>query len=134
MNTVQLIGRLTKNPVMQTVASNESQVARFTLAVERAKTKDGKKDADFINCVAFGKVADIIEKYAGKGKQIAVVGHIQTGTYEKDGKKVYTTDVVVDRLDLLNNAPSEEKPIADIECEQCKIPQGFEICDADIPF
>ena len=80
-------------------------IARFTLAINRVK----KDEADFISCVAFKKTAEIIEKYCHKGSQVGVTGHIQTGSYTKqDGTKVYTTDVIVDKLDLLGTA--EHKP------------------------
>ena len=80
-------------------------IARFTIAINRIK----KDEADFISCVAFKKTAEIIEKYCHKGSSVGVTGHIQTGSYQKqDGTKVYTTDVIVDKLDLLGTA--EHKP------------------------
>ncbi len=90
MNKVVLTGRLTKDPDVRGDEGNK--VARYTLAVDRRK--DDK--ADFIPCVAFKAGADFAEKYLTKGKKIAVVGRIQTGSYEKNGQKVYTTDVVVE--------------------------------------
>lgn len=130
MNNVALIGRLTKDPVMQSIASTGTQVARLTVAVDRGKNKEGKKEADFINCIAFGKTAETIGKYTSKGKQVGVIGHIQTGSYEKDGKKIYTTDVVIDRLDLLGAGATDST----LEVEK-QMPIGFEQIDNDdIPF
>lgn len=94
MNKVILMGRLTKDPDVR-YAQNENStcVARYSLAVDR---RGKEKEADFINCVAFGKSGEFAEKYLKKGTKILVSGRIQTGSYEKDGKKVYTTDVVVE--------------------------------------
>ena len=94
MNKVTLMGRLTKDPDVR-YAQNENStcVARYSLAVDR---RGKEKEADFINCVAFGKAGEFAEKYLKKGTKILVSGRIQTGSYEKDGKKVYTTDVVVE--------------------------------------
>lgn len=100
MNNVVLIGRLVKDP-SSTVANTHTgtmTVAKFTVAVDRA-SKD--KGADFINVVAFGANADNIVKYFGKGQRIALRGRIQTGSYEKDGQKVYTTDVILEAFDFL---------------------------------
>ena len=92
MNHVSLIGRLTRDPDVRSTQNGE-QVARYTLAVDRS-SKD--KSADFISCVTFGKAAEFAGKYLTKGLKIGVEGRIQTGSYtNKDGQKVYTTDVVV---------------------------------------
>lgn len=105
MNRVVLIGRPTKEIEMR---QGEMSVARFTLAVDRMKKED---PADFISCVAFGKTADVIGKYGGKGRRIAVEGRIQTGSYtNKDGSKVYTTDVVVERSEIIDWPEEEQKP------------------------
>ena len=94
LNKVILCGRLTKDPdVRYTQGENSTCVARYSLAVDR---RGKEKEADFINCVAFGKAGEFAEKYLKKGTKILVSGRIQTGSYEKDGKKVYTTDVVVE--------------------------------------
>lgn len=96
LNKVILIGRLTKDPDVRYSNNNGEQlcIARYTLAVDRIK----KGEADFINIVAFGKNGEFAEKYLSKGTKIAVEGRIQTGSYEdKDGKKVYTTDIVVEK-------------------------------------
>ena len=99
MNKVVLMGRLTKDPeVRYSTGENATAIARFTVAVNRKfKNAEGNHEADFINCVAFGKSAEFIEKYFAKGSMIALSGRIQTGRYtNKDGVKVYTTDVVVE--------------------------------------
>lgn len=99
MNKVVLMGRLTKDPeVRYSTGENATAIARFTVAVNRKfKNAEGNYEADFINCVAFGKSAEFIEKYFAKGSMIALSGRIQTGSYtNKDGVKVYTTDVVVE--------------------------------------
>ena len=95
MNKVILIGRLTKD--VETRYSGEMAIARYSLAVDRKYKKEGEATADFINCVAFGKNGEFAEKYLHKGMKIAVTGRIQTGSYkDKDGKTVYTTDIVVE--------------------------------------
>lgn len=99
MNKVALIGRLTRDPDVRYSQGGEPMaIARFTLAVDR-RTKN--RDADFISCVAFGKNGEFVEKYFHKGMKVAVIGRIQTGSYDnKDGHKVYTTDVVCEELDF----------------------------------
>lgn len=105
MNITILTGRLTKDPAMR--ATNETTVARFTLAVDREFKRDGN-NADFISCVAFGKTAEFIEKYFTKGSKMNVVGRIQTGSYEKEGKKVYTTDVIVNNVEFGESKKKED--------------------------
>lgn len=93
MNSVSLMGRLTREPDIR--EAGENKIARYTLAVDRRVAREEQK-ADFISCVAFGKRAEFAEKYLHKGMRIALTGRIQTGSYEnKDGIKVYTTDVIV---------------------------------------
>lgn len=98
MNNVSLVGRLARDPeVRYSQGGNATCVARYTLAISRPfKNSNGEQEADFISCVAFGKAGEFAEKYLTKGTMIGVTGRIQTGSYtDKDGKKVYTTDVVV---------------------------------------
>lgn len=97
INVVVLVGRLTKDADIRT--ANDKQVAKFTLAVNRMK----KDEADFITCTAFGKTAEIVQKYTSKGSRVAIRGRVQTGSYEKDGRKIYTTDFIVDDLELLDS-------------------------------
>ena len=99
MNKVILMGRLTRDPeVRYSQGDNATAVARYTLAVDRRFNRNNdEQTADFINCVAFGKSGEFAEKYLHKGTKIAITGRIQTGSYtNKDGVKVYTTDVVVE--------------------------------------
>lgn len=115
MNKVVLIGRLTKDPeVRYSQGQNPMAVARYNLAVNRKYAKEGEQQADFISCVAFGKNGEFAEKYLHKGTKISVVGRIQTGSYEKDGQKVYTTDVVVEEHEFVeskgNGSASSTEP------------------------
>ena len=98
MNSVHLMGRLTAEPVTRyTQGAQPMCIANYTLAVNRQKDKDGNQQADFIRCIAFGKRGEFAGKYLRKGTLIAISGRIQTGSYDdKDGKKVYTTDIIVD--------------------------------------
>ena len=98
MNKVVLMGRLTRDPeVRYSQGEPATAVARYTLAVERRFQREGAQTADFIPCVVFGKSAEFAEKYFRQGMRVLVSGRIQTGSYtNKDGQKVYTTDVIVD--------------------------------------
>ena len=98
MNKVILMGRLTRDPeVRYSQGDSATAVARYTLAVDRRFKRDGEASADFINCVVFGKSAEFAERYFRQGLKVVVSGRIQTGSYtNRDGVKVYTTDVVVE--------------------------------------
>ena len=98
MNKVIICGRLTRDPEMRyTTGENATAIARYTLAVDRRFNRNGDNTADFIPCTAFGKSAEFAEKYLRKGTKMIVEGRIQTGSYtNKDGQKVYTTDVIVE--------------------------------------
>lgn len=100
MNNIVLIGRITKDPELK-YTNNGKGNTRFTLAVQR-----NKDETDFINCVAWEKTAENIAEYFKKGSQIAVQGSIRTGSYEKDGRTVYTTDVWVYKFDFIGNSNS----------------------------
>lgn len=110
MNKVVLMGRLTKNPdVRYGQGENPVAVARYNLAVNRRFKREGEQDSDFINCVAFGKAGEFAEKYLRQGMKIAVTGRIQTGSYtNKDGQKVYTTDVVVEEHEFAESKATNE--------------------------
>lgn len=113
MNKVIEIGRLVRDPDIR--YSGDTTIAKYTLAVDRKYKKNGEQTADFISCVAFGKLAEFAEKYLNKGTKIAVIGRLQTGNYtNKDGQKVYTTDVVVEEQEFTEsknaNNNSNEKP------------------------
>lgn len=123
MNKVILIGRLTDNPdVRYSNKENEAlAIARYRLAVDRIG-----EGADFISCVAFGKQGEFAEKYLKKGTKVAIEGRIQTGNYEKDGKKVYTTDVVVERQEFCERKSSEPSKSEDefLDVEEGSLPFG----------
>ena len=112
MNKVILMGRLTRDPVINYPTTNEgSAVARYTLAVDRPRrtnAKEGEPTADFISCVCFGKTAEFVANYLHQGTKVAVTGRIQTGSYtNKDGQKVYTTDVVVNTHEFAESRSSQ---------------------------
>ena len=111
MNKVILIGRCTRDPeVRYSQGENATAVARYTLAVDRQFKRDGEQSADFINCIAFGKRGEFAEKYLKRGMKIAVVGRIQTGSYtNKDGQKVYTTDVIVDEHEFVESKAASQQ-------------------------
>lgn len=127
MNKAILIGRVTKQIELKTTTSGKS-VASFTLAVNKdRKNADGNYDADFINCVAFGQQAETISRYVNKGDKFGVTGKLSTRTYDKNGSKVYITEVIVDGFEFLES--KKDKPSVDIE------PDTFEpYDDGDLPF
>ena len=108
MNKVILMGRLTRDPdVRYSQGENPTAIARYTLAVDRRFKRDGEQSADFIGCVCFGKAAEFVEKYFHQGIKITISGRIQTGSYtNKDGVKVYTTDVVVEEQEFAESKAS----------------------------
>ena len=111
MNKVILMGRLTRDPdIRYTQGENSMAVARFSLAVDRRRTgADGQREADFINCVTFGKQAGFAERYLHQGTKIVLTGRIQTGSYtNKEGQKVYTTDVVAEDLEFAESKAASE--------------------------
>lgn len=111
MNKVILMGRLTRDPeVRYSSGENATAVARFSLAVDRRFKRDGDQNADFISCVAFGKTAEFIEKYFRKGMRMTLAGRIQTGSYtNKEGNKVYTTDVFVEEFEFAESKKASEE-------------------------
>lgn len=137
MNRFIAIGRITRDPEMRYVgADSQAVVAKFGLAINRRFKRDGEPDADFINCVAFGKIAEIIEKYTSKGSQVGIVARVQTGNYtNKDGVKVYTTDFVLEELDLLDKKNTGENASAPVPSNSqdgfMNIPDGI---DEELPF
>lgn len=135
MNKIILIGRLTKDPeIRYSQGETSTAVARFSVAVDRRKAADGSQGADFPSCVAFGRTAEFIEKYFSKGNKIAIVGHLQTGSYtNNNGVKVYTTDVVADEVEFVESKGSSEATPAPATDESgfMNIPDGI---DEDLPF
>ena len=131
MNHVILIGRLARDPEVR-YGDNSKPVARMTIAIDRGKDKDGNDlGADFPSIVAFGKTAENIEKYLVKGRLVAVEGSIRTGSYEKDGKKVYTTDVYATRVQFLEKADSSSSSQQTNSDGFMNVPQGI---DDELPF
>ena len=111
MNKVILKGRLTKDVEARYSQGDTSTcIARYTLAVDRKFKRDGEQSADFIGCVSFGKAGEFAEKYFRKGMMVAIVGRIQTGSYEKDGQRVYTTDVVIEEQEFCESKSSGDEP------------------------
>ena len=148
MNKVILVGRLTRDPeVRYSQGDSSTAVGRYTLAVDRRFKRDGEQTADFIGCVAFGRQAEFAEKYLRQGVKIAVTGRIQTGSYtNRDGVKVYTTDVVVEEQEFVESkanssansgfqpgpSPSPSPaPSTDIGYGFMNIPDGL---DEELPF
>ena len=143
MNKVILMGRLTRDPEVRYGTKEDSQermcVARYTLAVDRRIKTEGQQAADFISCVAFGRAGEFTEKYLRKGTKIAICGRIQTGSYtNRDGIKIYTTDVVVEEQEFAESkreagsAEKEEEPGPQIgEDGFMNIPDGI---DEELPF
>lgn len=104
MNQVILIGRLTRDPELSYTPNTQSAVCRFTIAVDRPRRRDGGEDAgaDFIRITVWGRQAETCDRYLAKGRQVAVMGRIQTGSYKnREGVTVYTTDVVAERVEFL---------------------------------
>ena len=110
MNKVILMGRLTRDPeVRYSAGENALAIARYTLAVDRRFRRDGEASADFISCVSFGRTAEFAEKYFRQGLKIAVTGRIQTGSYtNREGQKVYTTEVVVEEQEFAESKSASE--------------------------
>lgn len=142
MNKVILMGRLARDPeVRYSQGDNPMAIARYTLAVDRKHSRggDNEQTADFIGCVAFGKQGEFAEKYFRKGTKIAIVGHIQTGSYtNQEGQRVYTTDVIIDEQEFAEsknasgNAGQNEAPMADTGSDGfMNIPDGI---DEGLPF
>lgn len=133
MNKVILMGRLTRDPeVRYSAGDNSIAVARYTLAVDRRVRRDEGQGADFIGCVAFGKSAEFAEKYLRKGTKVVVTGRIQTGSYtNRDGQKVYTTDVVIEEQEFAESKASSS-PAQDKGSDGfMDIPDGI---DEELPF
>lgn len=146
MNKVILLGRLTRDPEVRYSQGNEPvAVVRYSLAVNKRFKREGEPDAEFINCVAFGKVGEFAEKYFRKGQMVSIMGRLQTRSWEKEGQKQWTTEVVVEEqyfaesrtsTDAHNSsspsaARSQSKPQASAE-DFFAIDESLE--DEDLPF
>lgn len=108
MNKAILMGRLTRDPeIRYSQGENQTAIARFTLAADRRFKQEGQQTADFISCIAFGKTADFMERYGKQGVKFVAEGRIQTGSYtNREGNKVYTTDVVVENIEFAESKSS----------------------------
>lgn len=137
MNKIILIGRLTRDVEMRYgTNNNNTAIARYTLAVNRPYKQNGGQEADFLPCIAFGRTAEFAEKYLAKGMRVAIEGRIQTGSYtNRDGQKVYTTDVVVERQEFLEKRADNSQPDSgaaeSYDDRYMDIPDGI---DDELPF
>ena len=140
MNKVILMGRLTRDPDIRYTQPNSAQeqtcIARYSLAVNRRFNRDGEQKADFISCVAFSRQAEFADKYLHKGTKIVLAGRIQTGSYtNRDGQKVYTTDVVVEEQEFAESKTAgqiaQQNPAPVSEDGFMEIPDGLE---EELPF
>lgn len=125
MNSVILIGRLARDPEISYTVNGKA-ITKFTLAVDRMKRNDEDPGADFIRITTFGPQAETCERYLAKGRQAAVMGRIQTGSYKgKDSQTVYTTDVIADRVEFLGSAPQKSESFEEV---------GFSQASDNVPF
>ena len=157
MNSVELIGRLTRDPDVRYTSGSQTAVATFTIAIDRPQRQDGgEKQADFPRITVFGRQAETCEKYLKKGRMVAIQGRLQTGSYQnKNGDTVYTTDVVANRVEFIDwgnqqggqgssgfqrsndyqqsaaPAPQQSQPASQPDDD---MPDSFEAIDEDVPF
>ena len=144
MNSVVLIGRLARDPELIYTPSNQTPLCRFTIAVDRPRRNGEDTGADFIRITVWGKQAETCDRYLSKGRQVAVSGRIQTGSYKnRDGATVYTTDVVADRVEFLGSGNGTSGNTTNtISFEQAApvmsgfedLPDTFQAAEDDIPF
>lgn len=133
MNNCTLIGRLTKDIELKTTPTGTA-VGQFTIAVNR-RSRGGEQQADFISCIAWGKVAENMSLYTSKGSQVAVNGRIQTRNYEdKNGKRVYITEVVADEVEFLNTKKNAQQEETRDEFSGFETGPEVDIQDSDLPF
>ena len=133
MNSVFLIGRLTRDPEVRYTAATQMAVATFTVAIDRPTRPDAEKQTDFPRVTVFGKQAENCEKYLAKGRLVAIEGRLQTGSYQnKDGATVYTTDVIANRVQFLEFGNKQQ---SDGQTNvQEAMPDSFEAVEGDVPF
>lgn len=133
MNSVVLIGRLTRDPEVRYTAGTQMAVCTFTVAIDRPVKAGSEKQTDFPRVTCFGKQAENCERFLAKGRLVGVQGRIQTGSYtNKDGATVYTTDVVADRVEFLEWGEKTGESAKESRSEP--VPEGFAALDEDIPF
>ena len=146
MNKVIFMGRLTRDPEMRYGGTNNTAIARFSIAVNRRFKREGQPEADFFNCTAFGRQAEFVERYLKKGTKIVLEGEIQNDNYtNKEGQKVYTTDVVIDEQEFCESKnasgdggngggfvpAAKQEPLGDAGDGFMNIPDGI---DEELPF
>lgn len=129
MNKVSLIGRLTKDVEVRYTQTTNTMVANFTLAVKRRIAKEGEQQADFINCIAWGKTAEFVSKYFKKGNQLGACGRIQTRTWEDNGQKHYATEVIVEEIYFTESKKDEPTDVTNDIYEGTMTAE-----DTDLPF
>lgn len=141
MNSVILIGRLTADPDVRYTQGSNTCVARFTLAIDRPARQGEEKQADFPVVKAFGKTAELVQRYIHKGSKIAVEGRLQTGSYKnKNGDTVYTTEVIANRVEFLDTREQRQQPQTDCPSarpvlpDEMDVPSVFQYVDEDIPY
>ena len=137
MNSFNGLGRLTRDPEIRTLNNeNQTKMARFSIAItRRIKNAEGNYDADFLNCVAYGKTAELLEKYFKKGNAIGVTGRVQTGSYtNKDGVKVYTTDIVCETIDFVDKKGDGNSSASSAAANNDFMKIPGEIEDGELPF
>ena len=152
MNSVVLIGRLTKDPEVRYTATTQMAVAQFTIAIDRPVKAGAEKQTDFPRVTVFGKQAENCEKYLAKGRLVGIQGSLQTGSYQKqDGTTVYTTDVVANRVEFLEWGDRQQTPSQPAQTNQNdfaraqqeamhlypvqpEMPDSFQAIDEDVPF
>ena len=147
MNSVSLIGRLTRDPDVRYGAASQNAVARFSIAIDRGKDKNGEdRGADFPNIVCFGKTAELVERYVAKGRLVGITGRLHTVSYETDARKIYTTEVYADRVEFLDRGDRQNGAPGSASCgggygQIARAPAGPSVAggfssltDDDIPF
>jgi single-strand DNA-binding protein len=155
MNSVELIGRLTRDPEVRYTSGSQTAVATFTIAIDRPQRQDGgERQADFPRITVFGRQAETCEKYLKKGRMVAIQGRIQTGQYQnKNGDTVYTTDVVANRVEFIDwggqqgqggqsyqrDSYQQSQPAPAPQSQPASqpdddMPDSFEAIDEDVPF
>lgn len=129
MNSVNLIGRLTRDPDIRYTSESQMAVCRFSIAIDRPSKNSEEKQTDFPNIVCFGRVAENCERFLNKGRRVGVAGRLQTGSYiNKDGVKVYTTDVIASNVEFLEYAEPTQR-------EAPQAPKGYSYAnDEDVPW
>lgn len=139
MNQVTLIGRLARDPELNYTPQTQTAITRFTVAVDRPKRNGEDSGADFIRITVFGKQAENCDRYLDKGRQVAVSGRIQTGSYKnRNGETVYTTEVIAERVEFLGGSRREAAAPAPVSAATQTsfddLPDTFQAAEDDIPF